>query len=108
MYRLLSFMFFAVLQTMTVYKAKIIVSKKATNKKRLTSATKSETAHDLAGEGFKPFMNIELVEAYEKFFPARKPDADFTVALAFMGKLTNGETRKIFRKNGISSAVSKN
>jgi len=88
-------------------KTKNTTTKKDTNLKTMTWTTKSEAAKELAIEGSKHIMNVELEQGYQKFSNALKIDPDFTVALVFMSNLARGEARKVYSEKAIKSAINK-
>jgi Tfp pilus assembly protein PilF len=82
-------------------------SKQTAKTKTMTWTTKSEAAKKLAQEAAEDFMNIERPQAYEKFKKALELDPNFTVALAFMTNLTEGEVRKSYAIKTLKSAENK-
>ena len=77
------------------------------NLKQMTWSTKSNAAKELALEGAKHEMNAEFEQAYDKFMSAIKLDPNFTQPLTFLATMTTGETRKMYAKRAIESAVNK-
>lgn len=84
-----------------------ITSTGYSQKKMMTWTTKSKAAHELAESGVKHFMNIESEQAYADFSDALKLDPDFTVALAFMTRMTRGAVRQKYAERTLKSAANK-
>ncbi|WP_121352818.1 tetratricopeptide repeat protein [Flavisolibacter nicotianae] len=73
----------------------------------MTWTTKSQQAKKLTAMGIAHIMNVEREQAWQEFQAAIENDPNFSVALAFLANLSQGETRKAFTKRAIESAQNK-
>ena len=73
----------------------------------MTWTTKSQQAKKLTAMGFYHLMNVEREQAFQQFKAAVDNDPNFTVPLALLANLSQGETKKAYAKKAMESAMNK-
>ena len=85
----------------------LFLNQSIAQKKTMTWTTSSKEAKEIANKGAAYMMNIEFAQAYQQFEKALELDPDFTVVLALMANLSNGEAKKKYAERAFASAKNK-